>query len=199
MRVRRIEMRGSEFAPILTIEEDIHSALLQVAAFHERGLSPHFTKTLGRRPHIVHGAHRKAGQFFSLRQVRTNQGGARQEQLPDRGNRFGRDQRLPVFADHDGIDYQREPEIGRRRGDGLHDLAVAARAGLGGVRRNVLQNRGQLGQHQFRGHAIHARQAHGVLHRQQGDHGFAVHTELMKCFQVRLDTRAADWVGAGDS
>ena len=52
--------------------------------------------------------------------------------------------------------------FGGLRGDGLHDLAVAERAGLGGVRRNVLQNRGQLGQHQFRGHAIHARQAHGV-------------------------------------
>jgi hypothetical protein len=55
-------------------------------------------------------------------------------------------------------------------------------AGLGGMRRNIFQNGGQLRQHQFRGNTIHARQPHRILHREQRDHSFAVNTELMKCF-----------------
>ena len=103
-----------------------------------------------------------------------------------------------MFANHDRIHHQGETEIGGRRGDGFHDLAVAQRTGLGGLRRNVFQNRSQLGQYQFRRYAIHARDPHRVLHGEQRDHSLAVHAKLMECLQVGLDTCASDGVGAGD-
>src|SRR5256885_233812 len=74
----------------------------------------------------------------------------------------------------------------------------AGSAGFRGPRRNIFEHRQNLFQHQIRRKNHGARQAHAVLHRDHGDHRFAVYTELVKRLQVRLNARTAGWVASGD-
>ena len=76
------------------------------------------------------------------------------------------------------------------------------RAGLGGSRRDVFQNRFDLPEHEFRRHHLDARNTHGVLHGEQRDDCLAVASELVERLEVGLYAGASAGVrsrnGEGD-
>ena len=69
---------------------------------------------------------------------------------------------------------------------------------LAAAGRDVLEHGRELFEHERRRHDFHARHAHGVLHGEQGDDGFAVDAELVKGLEVGLDAGAAAGVATGD-
>ncbi len=103
-----------------------------------------------------------------------------------------------MLAYHHGINHQRERKIAGQRRHRFDDRAIAQRSGFRGRRRNIADRGANLIGHQFRRQAFHALHAASVLHGDQGDHRFAIDAELMKCFEVGLNTGAAARIGPGD-
>ena len=103
-----------------------------------------------------------------------------------------------MFTHHDGVHYQRKGELAGGMSYRFHHLDGAERAGLGSGRRNIFDHRGDLFQYQPIRHRFHARHAYGVLYGQQGNHGFAVHAELVESLEVSLYAGAAAGIGSRD-
>jgi hypothetical protein len=103
-----------------------------------------------------------------------------------------------MFADHDGIDHEREIERDRQFGDSFDYRPVSQRAELRGLRRNVTDGCLNLLHNQTGIEDFHASHGNSVLYCQEGDDGLAIHSELMKSFQVRLYARSAARIRSGD-
>ena len=100
-------------------------------------------------------------------------------------------QARPVLADHHGIDHQRKREVLGRLRHGLDYFARAERAGLGGLRRDVVDYSANLCGNQIRRKAVDSRDAQCVLHGDQGCDGFSIDSEAVKSFEIGLESRAA--------
>ena len=111
---------------------------------------------------------------------------------------FSMQQRLAMLADHHRVDHQGEPERRSHPGNRLHHGSRPQRAGLGGRRRHILKQRGDLLGHQIGRQHFNPRNPQTVLHREQCNDGLAVDPELMKGFQIRLDTRSATGIRPGN-
>lgn len=106
-------------------------------------------------------------------------------------------QKPSMLAHDDRIHHQGKTEVRRRAGHGFDNGAVAKRPRLGRVRRDVVQHRAELMHHQNRRQEFHVFQCHSILHRKQRKHRFAIDAQLMKRFEVGLNSRAARGIGTG--
>ena len=199
VRVRRVDARGRELAPAGAVVEDIGGAAFQVPAFDQHGARAHFEDAAGGLPAWPRGrgfpTRVSASASGTLGVARAARGSKWSRTGADGGIR---QQRGAVLADHDGVHHQREAEAGGGAGHGFHHFGRAQGSRLGRGGRNVLQHGLNLLFDQRGGHHHHARDAGGILHRHQGDHGLAVDSELVERLEVGLEARASARVGAGD-
>ena len=119
-----------------------------------------------------------------------------EERAEERIDGFGGDERRAVFADHDGVNDKRR--IADGVGNGFDNCRGAEGAGLGGVGRDIFENGVDLLADEFGIEQFDAGDGLGVLDGDEGEDGFAVDTELMKCFEIGLDAGTAAGIGAGD-
>ena len=188
MSVAGVDTGGGELDELPAVVKEVESVARPVAAFDERGAGAECDEPFGGAAQV--GC---AGEGFRFGQVGGHEGGMGQELFP-----CASAQRSAVLAHHDRVDHQREAEGGGCPGDGPHHRGSAKGAGFGGRGRNVLEDGGELLEHQVLGEHLDARNTGGVLDGDEGDYGFAVDAELVKGFEVGLDSGAAAGVGAGN-
>src|SRR5438045_3642025 len=103
-----------------------------------------------------------------------------------------------MLTDHDGIDNQRKCKFSGCQSNRFDDRHIAQRTGLCGGWWDVVQHSAQLLYHELRRKALHTIDLLRVLHGEQSQHSFAVDSELMKGFEVSLDSRSTTGIRAGD-
>ena len=118
----------------------------------------------------------------------------RQQKIRKGRSSLLRHKRLAVLADHHRIDYERKFEILSLFGNKADDLKIAERSRFCRCGRNVFQYRVQLSGNDIRRKDFHGAHFLRVLRRHQSDNALAVDTSLVKCFQVRLDSRSPGWI-----
>lgn len=177
--------------PAGAVKENVDGGSFEMAAFDQHGARPIRVNPACGFAHVFPGIHFEASQGARLVQIRRNQKSPGQEMLPERARRPGVKQRRAVLADHDGIDDHRKGESGSRIGNSGHYRRVAQCANLCCFRGNVGNHCLELLANELGIKTINARDAHRVLHRNQRDYRFAVHSELMEGLQVSLDAGAA--------
>ena len=83
--------------------------------------------------------------------------------------------------------------------DGFYDFPIAERPRLDGHRRDVAQDCVDLLAHKIRRQALNALNSKRVLHRDERDDCLTVNTQLVKSFEIGLNTGAAARIGTRDS
>ncbi|MNC44060.1 hypothetical protein D3C75_929550 [compost metagenome] len=103
------------------------------------------------------------------------------------------------FGNHDRIDYQLSPAIlPEFLGNGADEPAAEQHAGFNGIGCKIRPDGIELCGNGFRFQRIHALDSQGVLGGHCGERRHAIYTQLLKGFEIRLDTGAASAVRAGD-
>ncbi len=126
-----------------------------------------------RRAGALHGedvVHGEPGEDRGLVEVGRHQRGERQQHLTEHRFGVGGEQPLPRRADHDRIDHQRAPSGGADRPTHLADQRrIGEHAGLHGIGRKVLRQRGELGRHHRGRHGLDCADAERILRGERDD------------------------------
>ena len=199
MRMRRGNAWRPVFQNFSSPVQDVDCIPFEMSAFDQHSLGSQSRDSSRRFLHRCKIEHRHAGQFAGFAQVGSHKKSLRQQKVRKRSTGLVRHERLPVLADHHGIDYERKFEIRafsatRRTISRLPSAPVFAAAG-----RNILQNCFQLRCNDIRGKDFHGADFLRVLHRHQRHNAFAIDSPLVKSFQVRLDSRSTGWIRACNS
>src|SRR5581483_9144888 len=139
-----------------------------------------------------------ADERLRLRQVRGDDGGQREEQLDERVDGVVLQETGARGREQHGVDDERDGMPGEVAGDGLDGAAREEHPGLRRVDAEVGEDGLQLRHHERCGHLVDGRDADRVLGGERDHSGHPVRARGGEGLQIRLDSRAASAVGAGD-
>ena len=207
MGVGRKDARVAEFAPRDVVafgnREDVgDDVLCPVAALEQHGFRPHFQQARSLFAHLCGAAgfgFVVAQQECCFRQVGGDDAGLRQQNRAHRIDGVFCQQSVPGCGDHDGVDHKESQTASRGVvGCCLHEFGCAEHAGLGGINVDVVDNRIELVDHEVVVDFVDAADPVGVLCDEGGDDAGPVGAARGEGFEVRLDSRTAGGVSAGD-
>jgi hypothetical protein len=182
----RLDPRPADLAELSLAIEKVGRT--EVPTFYQDVFRSHAGDSFRRPLHIPEVFYRHLGQLGGFWHIWRNQQGAGKQKLAHGYDCVGFEKCRAVLTNHDGVDDQKAWQIAT--GYGLDNLSVAQRAGLGGLRGEVFDDGLNLISHQAALKQLDATGASRVLHRDQGDGGSAINAELMKSFEVGLQTCA---------
>ena len=187
MRVNCVHPWTRELVEAAVTIEDVERGFpSEMAALYQYVPRAHPGKNTGRLPHggrVNHNQRRQSGRF---RQVGRQQKSTREQQAHQGLTGIILEKGRSVLADKHRIYHQGKQECAGRARHRFDDFPVAERSSLGGARRNILDDRGNLRKHQFRRQTMHAQNFPRVLNRGQRDDRFPVDAKLVKNLKVSL-------------
>ncbi len=174
--------------------QDVDCIPFEMSALDQHSLRSERGDSCRRFLHRCKIAYRHAGQFPGFVQIGRDKKSLRQQKIRKGSSSLLRHKRLTVLADHHGINHERKFEILRLFSYKTDNLKIAERSRFCRCGRNVFQYCFQLSGNDIRRKDFHGAHFLCVLHRQQSDNTLAIDSPLVKCFQVRLDSRSSGWI-----
>ena len=183
-------------API--VEKEVDRVARKMATFDEDRLCAEAGKCAGRTLHRGGRIDGEATERFGLGEIGHEERGAgHQVSEEDWGGTSGREVGA-VLGEQDGIDNQGEVPTGRGSAECFDQFQAAQGAGLGAGGGHVVEEGIDLREHEFRSEAFDTGERVGVLDGEEAHNRFTVDAELVKGFEIRLNTGPAGGVRTGD-
>ena len=154
---------------------------------------------MGGAHHVVARLHGDPGEPGRLGEVRSDEGGEREDQAAERADGVLLEQPVPVLRDEDRVDHEHvDPRLAHRPGHGLDDRRVREHPRLRRVHADVGRHRADLLGDRRRRQRLEPLDASRVLDGHRGDRRHTEHAERGERLEVRLDPGAAAGVAPGD-